>query len=163
MKTDGFRKWLVYGLGIPLLALNAWFGTYAFVVVQALLWTQTSLQRGPVALLMLLVLLNAPLLRLIPRLAITQREMMLLYGMLCMGTCAAGWGFVQILVNQMASPFYYARNGNSSLLRLLPDIPSWLAPSDPAVIDGFFRGNTSLYDPVILRGWAIPVLSWSVF
>ncbi|MBC7809291.1 MAG: hypothetical protein H7145_24415, partial [Akkermansiaceae bacterium] len=47
--------------------------------------------------------------------------------------------------------------------RLLPDIPSWLAPSDPAVIDGFFRGNTSLYDPVILRGWAIPVLSWSVF
>lgn len=163
LNTDGFRKWLVYGLGIPLLALNAWFGTYAYVVVQALLWTQTSLQRGPVALLFLLVLLNAPLLRLLPRLAITQRELMLLYGMLCIGTCAAGYGFVQILVNMMAAPFYYSRNGNVSLERLLPHIPTWLAPRDPAVVDGFFRGNGTLYDPVILRGWAVPVLSWSLF
>lgn len=163
VKTDRFRHWLIYGLGLPLLALNAWFGTYAYVVVQALLWTQTSLQRGPVALLMLLVLLNVPLIKLLPRFALSQRELMVLYGMLCIGTCTAGYGFVQILVNQMAAPFYFARNGNTSVEKILPYIPTWLAPRDPAVIDGFFRGNSTLYNPVVLSGWAIPVLSWSVF
>jgi hypothetical protein len=148
---------------MPLLVVNAWFGTYAYVVVQALIWTQTSLQRGPVVLLALLVLLNAPLLRYLPRLALSQRELMLLYGMLCMGTCAAGYGFVQILINQMAAPFYYARNGSGFKEHLLLHIPEWLAPRDPEVINGFFRGNSTLYDPVALRGWAVPVLAWSAF
>jgi hypothetical protein len=44
----------VFWLGSLLLAFNAYFGTYAYVVVQALLWGQTSLLRGPLVLLFLL-------------------------------------------------------------------------------------------------------------
>ena len=40
-----------------------------------------------------------------------------------------------------------------------------IAPYNPeiGVINGFFRGNSTLYDPVVLRGWAVPVLAWSAF
>jgi hypothetical protein len=157
------RKGVVYGLGTLLLILNAYFGTYAYVVVQALLWTQTSLLRGPVVILALLVLLNALFLRAARRSALNQPELLTLYSMLCLGTCAAGYGFVQILINQMAAPFYFKTGGNRWGDLLIPNIPSWLAPSDPEVINGFFRGNSTLWDPVVLKGWAVPVLAWTGF
>lgn len=153
----------VLWLGTALLLLNAFFGTYAYVVVQALLWTQTALLRGPVVVLFLLVLLNLLVRRLARRFALSQAELLLLYGMVCMGTCAAGIGFVQFLVNQMASPFYYAAKNPQWESLLWPHIPSWLVPHDPDVLAPFFRGNASLYQAPILAEWAIPVLAWSAF
>ena len=157
------RGGVVYGLGTLLLVVNAYFGTYAYVVVQALIWTQTSLQRGPIVVLFGLILLNSLVIKAAKRFALSSHELLVLYSMLCIGTCAAGYGFVQQLINQMASPFYYASGGNGFKDRFNPYVPAWLAPQDPDVINGFFRGNRSLYDGVVLRGWAIPVLSWSAF
>jgi hypothetical protein len=159
------RRWVIYGLGSLLILFNAYFGTYAYVVVQALIWTQTALLRGPVVLLFFLVLLNLLVVRLARRWALSQGELLLLYAMLCLGTCAAGYGFVQILVNQMAAPFYenYATGSSGFKDRIWPHVPEWLAPRDPAVINPFFRGNASLYEPQFLLGWAVPVLAWSAF
>jgi len=159
------RRAVVFGLGALLIIFNAFFGTYAYVVVQALIWTQTALLRGPVVVLFFLVLVNLPLLRFARRWALTQSELLLLYAMLCLGTCAAGYGFVQILINQMAAPFYenYATGGSGFKERLWPHVPAWFAPRDPAVLNPFFRGNATLYDPNILAGWAIPVAAWSLF
>ncbi len=157
------RAFVVYGLGTLLLIANAFFGTYAYVVVQALIWTQTSLQRGPVVVLFILVLLNLAWAKGARRFALSRHEMLVLYAMLCAGTCSAGYGFVQILINQMASPFYFATGGNGFKDRLWPYIPAWLAPQDPDVINGFFRGNSTLYQAVVLRGWAVPVLTWTAF
>ncbi|HLK55793.1 MAG TPA: DUF6785 family protein, partial [Chthonomonadaceae bacterium] len=140
-----------------------WFGTYAYVVTQALIWTQTSLLRGPLVVLFFLVLVNMGALRFARRYALRQEELLLLYGMLCLGTCAAGYGFVQILINQMAAPFYYASGSNGWKEKLWPHIPEWLSPRTPEVLNGFFRGNATLYDGKILAGWGIPVLAWSSF
>ena len=153
----------VFLLGTLLIAFNAFFGTYAYVVVQALIWTQTSLLRGPVVFLFILALGNLLCLKLAKRFALIQSEMLLLYGMLCLGTCAAGYGFVQILVNQMASPFYYASDSNRWKDKLWPHIAPWLSPRDPAVLKGFFRGNSTLYTQQNLMGWLVPVLAWSAF
>ena len=90
----------VFALGTLLIAFNAFFGTYAYVVVQALIWTQTSLLRGPLVLLFVLAPCNLLCLRFARRLALRQSELLVLYGMLCLGTCAAGYGFVQILINR---------------------------------------------------------------
>jgi hypothetical protein len=146
-----------------LLVFNAWFGTYSYVVVQAMLWTQTSLLRGPIVVLFLLVLLNVPIVRFARRFALSQAELLILYSMIAIGTCAGGYGFVQILINHMAAPFYYANGGNKFTDRLQPYIPSFLSPRDPAVLNGFFRGSSSLYHPEHLRGWTVPVLFWSGF
>ena len=150
-------------LGTLLIAANAFFGTYAYVVVQALIWTQTSLLRGPLVFLFVLALGNVLCLRFAARFALRQSELLLLYGMLCLGTCAAGYGFVQILINQIASPFYYASDSNRWKSKLWPYIPRWLAPRDPAVLKSFFKGNASLYTPQNLAEWAVPVLAWSAF
>ena len=164
--TDArLRRAVVFGLGTLLIVFNAYFGTYAYVVVQALIWTQTALLRGPVVVLFFLVLINLLVLRLARRWALSQGELLMLYSMLCLGTCAAGYGFVQILINHMAAPFYenYATSSSGFKDRIWPNVPEWLAPRDKAVINPFFRGNATLYDPKILAGWAIPVLAWGAF
>ena len=157
------RHVVVYGLGALLIGFNAWFITYTYLVVQALGWTQTALLRGPIVVLFLLVPLNLLFLRLAHRWAMTQAELVLLYVMLCVATCAGGQSFVQMLVNQIAAPFYHATAANAWQEQLWPHIPAWLAPRDPAIINGFFRGNATLYDPVVLAGWAVPVLAWGAF
>lgn len=153
----------VFVLGTLLIIFNAWFGTYAYVVVQALIWTQTSLLRGPIVVLFLLVMVNVPMLRFAKRFALRQDELLLLYGMLCLATCAGGYGFVQILINQMAAPFYYATLGNGWQDKLWPHIPSWLSPRAPEVLTPFFKGNSTLYTLSALHGWSLPVLAWSSF
>jgi hypothetical protein len=162
---QSLRRAVVFGLGTLLLIFNAYFGTYSYVVVQAMIWTQTALLRGPVVLLFFLVLLNLLFVRFARRFALSQAELILLYSMLCLGTCSAGYGFVQILINQMAAPFYekYATSASGFQDRIWPYIPAWLAPRDPDVINGFFRGNASLYDRDVLAGWAAPVLAWGAF
>ena len=52
------RRAVIWGLGTVLVFLNAFVGAYIFVVVQALLWTQTSLLRGPVVCLLFLMMAN---------------------------------------------------------------------------------------------------------
>ena len=53
-----FSRRRVFLLGTLLIIFNAWFGTYAYVITQALIWTQTSLLRGPLVMLFFLVMVN---------------------------------------------------------------------------------------------------------
>ena len=77
------RAAVIWGLGTALICLNGFFGAYIFVVVQALLWTQTSLLRGPLVGLFFIVLFNLLLIRFARCRALTQTEMLVLYSMLC--------------------------------------------------------------------------------
>jgi hypothetical protein len=159
------RKWVLYGLGALLLIFNAYFGTYAYVVVQALLWGQTALQRGPVNLLFFLVIVNIVILRIAKKHALSQQELAILYAMICIGTCSSGYGFTQILINHMPAPFYesYATGGSKFKDYIWPNVPTWLVPQDKVALNNFFRGNSSLYDPNNWHAWVIPILTWSAF
>jgi hypothetical protein len=157
------RRAVVWLLGTLLIVVNAFFGAYAYVVVQALLWTQTSLLRGPLVMLALLICGNVLLLRFARRHALTQGELLLLYAMLCLSTCAGGYGFVQILINQMTAPFHFATASNGWEHTLWPHIPAWMAPRDPRVLRGFYSGNATLYADSTLRAWAVPVAVWTGF
>jgi len=154
---------VVWGLGTALVCLNGFFGAYIFVVVQALLWTQTSLLRGPLVGLFFIVLINLLLLRFARRKALTQTEMLVLYSMLCVSTCAGGVGFVQMLISQITAPFYYASPSNGWQTKVWPHIPPWLSPRQPGVLKGFYQGNSSLYTADNLTAWAVPVAAWTGF
>ncbi len=159
----GLRRPVIWLCGTLLIVLNAFFGAYAYVVVQALLWTQTSLLRGPLVVLCLLVWGNLALLRVARRHALSQPELLLLYSMLCISTCAGGLGFVQILINQITAPFHFATASNGWQTLLWPHIPGWMSPRQKDVLQGFYRGNATLYTGRVLAAWAVPVAAWTGF
>ncbi len=134
-----------------------------YVVVQALLWTQTSLLRGPLVGLFFLVLANLVFVRFARRRGLSQTEMLLLYTMLCVSTCAGGVGFVQMFISQITAPFYYSTPSNSWQGHLWPHIPLWMVPREADVLKGFYQGNSSFYSRRTLAAWAIPLTAWTAF
>ena len=154
--------WRAILIGIVLIPLSTYYGNYAYVVVQALLWGQTALLRGPVFVLFLLTLLNLLFRKVAKRTGLLPWEMLIIYSMIALSVCLSGFGQIQWLVNILPAGTYYATPSNH-YDRFLHLVPWYLAPHDPRVINDFFIGHKSMYRPDILRDWAAPVLVWSLF
>lgn len=154
--------WRAIVIGILLIPLSTYYGNYASVVVQALIWGQTALLRGPVFILFVLTLGNLLFRKVARRAGLQPSEMLLIYSMVAISVCVSGFGQVQFLVNILPAGPYYATASNH-YERFLYHIPAYLTPHNPRVIADFFRGQTILYRADILRDWAGPVAIWSLF
>jgi hypothetical protein len=73
----------------------------------------------------------------------------------------AGLGQIQFLNQALAGAFYYATNDNG-WLEFHPYIPRWWVP-DRAVLDPYYKGNSTFFTLAHMRGWATPVLVWTGF
>ncbi len=121
-----------------------------------------SLVSSSVAVLMLLLIYNAGIGGLRPGLRLRPSEMMAVFTMVTVSAVMAGFDLIQNLPPILMLPFHYANEANR-WSRFLTHIPSWLAPSSPEAVKGFFIGNTSFFQPEILRAWAPPIAVWSGF
>jgi hypothetical protein len=122
-----------------------------------------SLFANVVFILLLFVGLNALLRRWRPQLAFRRGELLLIYVMLSISTGICGMDLVQVLMQIIAFPFYFATPGNHWADTLFPILPWWLTVRDPAAITPFFRGQSTLYTREHLLAWLIPTLSWVAF
>lgn len=91
--------WRAILIGAFLIPLSTYFGNYAYVVVQALLWGQTSLLRGAVFVLFVVSLLNLAFRKIARRAGLQPSEMLLVYSMTAISVCISGYGMQQFLVN----------------------------------------------------------------
>ena len=154
--------WRAIVIGALLIPLSTYFGNYAYVVVQALLWGQTSLLRGPIFLLFLVALTNLGVRRIFRRAGLQPSEMVVIYAMIAVSVCVSGYGMIQWLVNMLPAGTFFEKSFNH-YDRFLYLFPSVLTPHDPRVVHDFFIGHTSMYRADILRAWAVPVVLWSLF
>lgn len=154
--------WRAIIIGALLIPFSTYFGNYAYVVVQALLWGQTSLLRGPIFLLFLVALTNLLVRKLSRRAGLQPSEMVVIYAMIAVSVCVSGFGMLQWLVNMLPSGAFFEKPFNH-YDRFLYLFPSALTPHGTRVIQDFFIGHTSMYRADILRAWAVPVALWSLF
>ncbi len=90
-----------------------------------------------------------------PRWQLSQREQLTLYLMLAAGVLIPGYGFIQMLLPTMGTPFFYASPENQ-YARLQPHLPAWLFPRDTAALYGLFSG----YADVPWGVWMVPLAAW---
>lgn len=109
----------------------------------------------PGVFLLLLVALYNRAVRRHPRWRLTQREQLTLYLMLAAGILIPGYGFIQILLPTLGTPFFHATPENQ-YARLHPYLPSWLFPRDPAALYGLWAG----YSRVPWHSWIVPLAAW---
>jgi len=81
--------WRAILIGALLIPLSTYYGNYAYVVVQALIWGQTALLRGPVFVLFVLTLANLLFRRLARRTGLQPWEMLLIYSMIAVSVCVS--------------------------------------------------------------------------
>jgi hypothetical protein len=116
------------------------------------------------ALLWLVVLLvgNQVLGRWLPRWKLSPAELLLIYTMLSITTAMAGMDFTPVLVQMIAHPTYYAREGVVDP-QMLQHLPSQLINTDYEALRAYFVGNSTLYRWEHVRAWLTPVAYWMVF
>ncbi len=165
MSDDSPRSgfpWRGLLLGTILIPPTTLFGTYAYIVAQATLWTQTSLLRGPVFTLFFLVLINLAVARFAKPLRLTERDLLLAYAMQCVATALGGIGWSQFLVPSLGSPLYYATPENhfADFQSLIPGA-WWIRDAD--AVENLYRGHSTLYQRTNWAPAVAPTICWTVF
>ena len=125
--------------------------------------TTISLFFNCIFILVVLTGINGLVVRIRPRWAFSQGELVLVYSMLCIGSCMAAHDFAQLLVPNLSWPFYQSNSSNGYLPLFERFLPVWAMVSDKDATKGFYQGHQSLYTPEHLHAWLPAVLIWTGF
>lgn len=148
-------------IGIAASVFMSHWSQYAELIIHG---TQITLTYPPIGgffvFLCLYLFFNILLRTLYRPLALSPRELVVVFTMLVMASGIASIDLAQRLIPMIAGPFYYATPENHYSLFLLPHIPDWMAPRDPRVITGLFE---SWHLDTPWRDWLVPLGAWSAF
>src|SRR3954452_11810682 len=150
-------------LALVLIPLNCYWIIQMERVRQGPYVTSISLFANVIFILLLFVTVNAGLRRWWPRFAFRRGELLLLYVMLSISSGICGMDMIQVLMQIIAFPFYFATPSNRWAEHLFPILPRWLTVWDTAQTTPFFRGQSTLYTREHLGAWLVPTLCWVAF
>ena len=114
-------------------------------------------------ILFLLVVINYPLKKYFPQIAFHQGELLTIYIMLCAATALNGYDMMQCLVSLIGTGAWYATPENEWIELFGHNLPNWLVIKDRTILSPFYEGETSLYVTKYIRGWSVPIASWTLF
>lgn len=150
-------------IGLVLVAFNSYWCLMGTEVWHSTQLTIASLFFNAVFTLLVFVLLNLFFQKYLPKLAMSQADLQTIYVMVVMVTTLSGHTMMGYLIPALAHTFQFASPENEWLSLFGNNIPDWLAVKNPRVLDGFYNGDSSIYNPTIFKAWIPPVLAWSSF
>jgi hypothetical protein len=154
----------VGGLALPLIVLNCGWIANSEMMTGVTEVTISSLFMGVTFILFVLTLINLVLRRSrAKRAAMSQPELMALYSMLSISSVVAGVGHFGFIMPFLANAFYYGSSSSPDWKTFWEFLPRSIGPRDPAILRGFYSGNSTFFQPDVIRAWCGPVLTWSVF
>jgi len=150
-------------LGILLIPINVYWVTIVEVKYYSLDGSCLPLFTEPVFILFVVTCFNFIIRWLFPKSALNQAELLIIYIMLVVSMTFSGHDTFQNLFGQISHAYWFATPENEWEQLFFPYIPSWLTVSDKIVLDGFYRGESSIYNQHNLLPWIKPLLMWGVF
>ncbi len=150
-------------LAFLLTPLNAYWIVKTEVVWAFIHATVLSLFFNVICCLFALVLANRAVRAWAPRLALSARELVCLYVLLCAATAVFGHDFLQILSTLLIYPYWKADTGGAWPAAMQQHLPTWLVVTDKEALKGVWLGNSTLYRPETIRAWLVPLGVWLGF
>lgn len=162
--VSGRIRWWVFLIGVLLIPVNSLWIARAEALDYSGFPTNASLFYNVIFCLLVLILLNGAVRYFRPAAALSQIELLILYGMLVTSSSLVGHDTMQMLVPSITHGEYFASTSNNWNHLITPYLPHWLTiPSPQEAVTTYELGHSTLYTWNHLRVWAIPVLAWSVF
>lgn len=109
----------------------------------------------------LLAALSPFLRRLLKRAAPTSRELAMTYIMVSVATALAGHDIVRQLVPMIANAGWFATPENEWADIFFRFLPTWLTITDRKILQGYFEGDDSFWQPRYMEAWLWPIIAWS--
>ena len=163
MENTSQVSWRAIALGLILIPVNCYWIVYIELVQYSAQPTIVSLMFNVVFSVFVLTLLNLLLKRFLPKLALRQSELLVVYVMLSVASATAGHSMMEILVPILGHAFWYATPENDWSNLLWRHIPEWLSIDDKRTLSGYYDGDSTLYTIEHIKSWLTPVMSWFAF
>ena len=162
-KPSSSVGWRSIAIGLVLIPINCYWITYIELVQYSAQPTIVSLIFTVVFNVLVLIGFNGIFKRFLPRLALSQSELLVIYVMLSVASATAGHSMMEILVSTLGHAFWFATPENDWKDLFWRYIPGWLAVADKGVLSGYYDGDSTLYTTRHLLGWLNPVINWFAF
>ena len=156
-------RWWSIAIGLLLIPINCYWITHIELVQYSAQPTIVSLIFTVVFNVLVLIGLNRIFKRFLPRMALSQGELLVIYVMLSVASATAGHSMMEILVSTLGHAFWFATPENDWKDLFWRYIPNWLAVTDKDVLSGYYEGDSTLYTKQHLLGWLTPVMNWFGF
>ncbi|HGE70838.1 TPA: hypothetical protein ENX78_08395 [Candidatus Poribacteria bacterium] len=150
-------------IGLILVLLNVYWITAGNEIWGTVQLTIATLFFNSVFTLFILSLLNILFQRFIPRLSLSQAELIIIYVMVVMTSTVSGHTMMSFLIGGLTHSSWFATPENEWGELFIPYIPKWLAMTDRDVLKGYFEGESSFYISKNIKAWMMPILVWSAF
>jgi len=150
--------WRALIIGFILIPINSLWITSGEAVS-----TTVSLFYNVVFILFVITILNSPLRKWYPRLALNHGELLIVYVMLSVASAICGLDMIRILMAVLVGPHWLATPENEWADLFWRFIPDWVTVSDRRILQGYVEGQATLYNSRIWQAWVIPGLAWSGF
>lgn len=160
-RREVLRATLLSAILLPALVYLA---LYAYIVAWTGMTVGQALPRIPLCLLVLLVGWNALCRGPLERLKFSPNELRLTYALTGVALAACGVGYAMSIVPTLGGGLvYYSSVVTPEWSNYLERVPQWAMVRDPAIVERFFLGHSTLYRPDHLRALAVPVFAWVSF
>ena len=156
-------RWRAVIVAVFLVVPNAYFVIGAEVLSNQGFPTRVALFYTVVFIVFVVTLLNTILENSLPGTALTRPELGFLYVLLSLGASLAGTDMLQGLMIMIGHPFWFATPENDWKNLYWQYIPHWLTVQDLSVLNGFYKGEGTIYTQAYLKVWIGRVLIWGGF
>lgn len=155
--------WRSVLLCIFLLPVNAYWVVQMEVIRYSAHPTTISLFFNTVFELLCLTLLNRLVRRVTPRFALERGELLLIYSVMCIGSCVCGHDMLQVFVPMLAWTFKHADSSNNWATLINPNLkPGWFITQEK-IYKSYFLGNDTIWRTEYVLAWLPVVLKWTLF
>lgn len=117
-----------------------------------------TLFSGVVFWLFLVAVGNSVLKRVAPKAALKPAEIGVCYALSTVAASIAAQDEAQFLLPMYVYPWRATQVDLMGPFRQY--LPTWMAPSDPKIVEPYYLGHESFWTPERLAAWAVPLLCW---
>jgi len=117
----------------------------------------------PIFILFITTVLNLLWRKFSPSSCLRKNELLVIYIMVVVSSTFLGESMLAGMLGSITYPFRYATPENEWKELFFKYIPSWLTVRDEKVLEGFYRGESSIYFYDNLKAWFFPLAAWGAF
>lgn len=148
-------------IGLCLLLLNAYWIAMVEMVWHGFHFSATSMPLNVVFFLFVLAFINLIAEKYIPKYALRQGEMLVIYIMLAVTTSVIAHDNMVSLMGLLCHAFWFATPENDWKRLIQPYLPRWLVMDNISAARPFYEGGASFFRDGYAKYWIAPVLSWT--
>ena len=148
-------------IGTVLIIANSYWIAYVEMIWHTAHLTTVAMSVNVMFGIFIITVLNMWIRSFAPSVSLTQRDLIVVYSMLAVGSAFSGHDCIPRLMGLIPYAFRFATAENDWEALLFHHLPEWLVVKHPKTVNDFYEGNVNFFTEGYVQYWIVPILSWS--